>query len=82
MAETFRKELVRRMIRNFFDIQSLRLVDAQPLWGYKIKKKMETDFHMKVRHSALYPMLNRLGNKVFLRVKNSVEAEELEKFTP
>jgi len=66
MAETYRKELVQRMIRNFFDIQILRLVGAQPLWGYKIKKKVETDFHMKVRHGALYPMLNRLEQQGFL----------------
>ena len=66
MAETCRKELVRRVFRNFFDIQILRLVDAQPLWGYRIKKKIETDFHVKVRHGALYPMLNLLEQQGFL----------------
>ncbi|MCJ7762298.1 PadR family transcriptional regulator [Candidatus Bathyarchaeota archaeon] len=48
------------------DIQILRLIDAQPLWGYKIKKKVETDFHIKVRHDALYSMLNRLEQQGFL----------------
>jgi PadR family transcriptional regulator PadR len=66
MAENYRKELVQRIIKNLLDIQLLRLVQAQPLWGYKIKKKVETDFHVKLRHSALYPMLNRLERKGFL----------------
>jgi PadR family transcriptional regulator PadR len=66
MAETYQKGIVQRIIRNLFDIQILRLIDAQPLWGYKIKKKVETDFHIKVRHGALYPMLNRLEQQGFL----------------
>jgi PadR family transcriptional regulator PadR len=65
MAETYQKGIVQRIIRNLFDIQILRLIDAQPLWGYKIKKKVETDFHVKVRHGALYPMLNRLEQQGF-----------------
>jgi PadR family transcriptional regulator PadR len=66
MAETYRKELVQRMIKNLLDIQLLRMVQAQPLWGYKIKKKVETNFHIKLRHGALYPMLNSLEQKGFL----------------
>ena len=42
------------------------MVRAQPLWGYKIKKKVEADFNVKLRHGALYPMLNRLERKGFL----------------
>jgi len=42
------------------------MVQAQPLWGYKIKKKVEANFNMKLRHGALYPMLNRLERKGLL----------------
>jgi len=66
MAETYQKEIVQRIIKNLLDIQLLRLVDAQPLWGYKIKKKVEADFNIKIRHGALYPMLNRLEKQGFL----------------
>ncbi len=66
MAETYRKELVQRIIKNLLDIQILRMVQAQPLWGYKIKKKVETNFNIKLRHGALYPMLNSLEQKGFL----------------
>jgi PadR family transcriptional regulator PadR len=66
MGETYRKELVRRIVKNMLDIQILRMVQAQPLWGYKIKKNLETDFHIKIRHGALYPLLNSLERKGFL----------------
>ena len=66
MTEAYRKQLVQRIIKNLLDIQLLRMVQAQPQWGYKIKKKVETKFHMKLRHGALYPMLNSLEEKGFL----------------
>ena len=66
MAETYREELVQRIIKNLLDIQLLRMVQAHPLWGYMIKKKVETNFQIKLRHGALYPMLNSLERKGFL----------------
>jgi len=66
LTETFRKELVQRMTRNLLDIQILRLVQAQPMWGYKIKKVVEALFGVKLRHGALYPLLNELEQKGFL----------------
>ena len=38
LAETFIKEIVRRVTKNLLDIQMLRLIQTQPMWGYKIKK--------------------------------------------
>ena len=66
MAETYRKEIVQRIIRNMLDIQLLMMVKVQPLWGYRIKKKVETNFHIKLRHGTLYPMLTSLEQKGFL----------------
>ncbi len=36
------------------------------MWGYKIKKQVETKFGVKVGHGALYPLLNTLEQKGFL----------------
>jgi PadR family transcriptional regulator PadR len=66
MTEHFKKELVQRITKNLLDIQLLRLIQIQPLWGYKIKKQIETQFQVKLRHGALYPMLNSLEKKGFL----------------
>jgi PadR family transcriptional regulator PadR len=67
MAETYRKEIVQRITKNLLDIQLLRLIQAQPLlWGYRIKKNIETELGIKIRHSALYPMLKSLEQRGFL----------------
>lgn len=66
LTETFRKELVQRMTRNLLDVQILRLIQAQPMWGYRIKKVVEALFGVKLRHGALYPLLNKLEQKGFL----------------
>ena len=66
MAENYRLEIVQHIVKNLLHIQLLRMVQAQPLWGYKIKKKVETDFHIKLRHGALYSTLNVLEQKGFL----------------
>jgi DNA-binding PadR family transcriptional regulator len=66
MAEQFRKEIVQRITRNLLDIQILRLINAEPMWGYKIKKTIEAATGVKLRHGALYPLLNALERKGFL----------------
>jgi len=66
LTATFRKELVQRVTRNLLDIQILRLIQIQPMWGYKIKKQVEELFGVKLRHGALYPLLNNLERKGFL----------------
>ena len=66
LTETFREGLVQRMTRNLLDIQILRLIQAQPMWGYKIKKVVKALFSVRLRHGALYPLLNRLEAEGFL----------------
>jgi PadR family transcriptional regulator, regulatory protein PadR len=69
MSETYKKEIVQHIIRNLLDIQLLRIIQTQPTWGYKIKKQVEADFNIKLRHGALYPTLNSLEQKGFLESK-------------
>ena len=66
MTETFQKEIVQRITKNLLDIQILKLINTEPMWGYKIKKEVETKFGVKLRHGALYPLLNSLEQKGFL----------------
>jgi len=69
LTEDFKKEIVQRITKNMLDIQLLRLIQTQPMWGYKIKKQVETKFNVKLRHGALYPMLNKLEVKGFFTSK-------------
>ena len=66
LTETIRKELVQRIVRNLLDIQILRLIQSEPMWGYKIIQRVEKDFGVKIRHGALYPLLNKMENEGFL----------------
>jgi DNA-binding PadR family transcriptional regulator len=66
LSGAYEKELVQRITRNLLDVQILRLVRMQPMWGYMIKKQAETRFDVKLRHGALYPLLNKLEAQSFL----------------
>jgi DNA-binding PadR family transcriptional regulator len=67
MTEEYRKEIVQRITRNLPDIQILRLLSLEPMWGYKIKKQIEATTGVKLRHGALYPLLNKLERQGFLK---------------
>jgi len=69
MAENYKKEIVQHIIRNLLDIQLLRIIQTEPTWGYRIKKQVDTDFNIKLRHGALYPTLNTLEQKGFVESK-------------
>jgi len=70
VAETYREGIVQRITRNLLDIQILRLIQAQPMWGYMIKKQAEEKFRVKLRHGALYPLLNMLERESFVTSQN------------
>lgn len=66
LSEAFRKEIVQHITKSLLNIQILRLIHTKPTWGYRIKKQVEAKFDVKLRHGALYPLLNTLEQKGFL----------------
>jgi PadR family transcriptional regulator, regulatory protein PadR len=62
-----KKLIVQRITRNFLDILVLRLIQAEPMWGYRIIKKTEQLFGVKLGHGALYPLLNTLEMQGYAR---------------
>jgi DNA-binding PadR family transcriptional regulator len=66
LNKTFKNEIVQRITRNLLDIQILRIIQTQPIWGYRIKKQAKALFEVKLRNSTLYPLLNDLERKGFL----------------
>ena len=79
MAEDSKRELVQRITRNLLDIQILRLIRAQPMWGYRIKKLVETRFGVRLRHGVLYPLLNELERKDFLKSQRQEQGRRVRK---
>jgi PadR family transcriptional regulator PadR len=73
VSEAYKKEIVQHVIRNLLDIQLLRIIQARPTWGYRIKKQVEAEFNIKLRHGVLYPMLNSLERRGFLESKKQQE---------
>ena len=79
MSETFKERIVQRFSKNFLDILVLRLIQIESMWGYKIIKKTEGLFRIKLRHGAIYPLLNSLEADGFLRSKQEVHGRRKRK---
>jgi len=79
MTQGFKKEIVRHIFRNLLDIMVLKLVRADPMWGYKMIKIVEEKYGIKLRHGALYPLLNNLEKKGFLRSKKETKKGRIRK---
>ena len=79
MTQTFRKQIVQRITRNFLDILVLRLIHTEPMWGYSIIKKTERLFGIKLRHGALYPLLNQLEANGYVRSKKTTKGGRVRK---
>jgi len=79
LTENFEKEIVQRIVRNLLDIQILRLIQTEPMWGYTILKKIESMFGIKIRHGALYPLLNSLEAKGFIKSKKEIQKGRIRK---
>lgn len=49
------------------------------MWGYKIIKQTEEFLGVKLRHGAVYPLLNSLDARGFLRSKKEVKGRRARK---
>ncbi|RLG91071.1 hypothetical protein DRO34_04615 [Candidatus Bathyarchaeota archaeon] len=67
IENNLKQQIVQRIFRNFTDIMILRLLKTEPMWGYKIKKRVQTKYGIKLRHGALYPLLNKLEKQRYIK---------------
>jgi PadR family transcriptional regulator PadR len=79
MTENASEQLVQRIVRNLLDIHILKLVQAEPMWGYNIIKKFNVMYGIKIRHGALYPLLKKLEKNNFVESKKEVEKGRIRK---
>ena len=85
MSEDPKKQIVQRINRNFTDILVLRLIQVEPIWGYKIIKKTEKLFELKLRHGALYPLLKMLEMEGYVKSEKTTKrgrVRKIYKITP
>lgn len=79
LNDIFIKDMKRRFVKSFLDMLVLKLVQLEPIWGYKILKKTETLYQIKLRHGALYPLLNALEENGFVKSKQELEKGRIRK---
>lgn len=79
MTENASERLVQRIVRNLLDIHILRLVQAEPTWGYNLIKKIKTLYNIKIRHGALYPLLNKLEKDDYIKSKKEIQKGRIRK---
>jgi len=79
LTENTSEQLVQRIVRNLLDIHVLRLVQAEPMWGYNIIKKIKTLYGIKIRHGALYPLLNKLETNDYIKSKREIQKGRIRK---
>jgi len=72
-VEVFTHQIKRRFVKSFLDILILRSVEAEPTWGYNIIKETEATYKVKLRHGALYPMLNKLEAKGLVKSRKELQ---------
>ena len=72
-VETSTTEFKRRFVKDFLDVLILQQVEAEPVWGYEIIKKTEMIYNIKLRHGALYPMLNQLETKGLVKSRRELQ---------
>jgi len=79
MTENASEQLVQHIVRNQLDIHILRLIQAEPTWGYNIIKKVKTLYDIKIRHGALYPLLNKLERNDYIKSKKEIQKGRIRK---
>jgi len=78
-AEVYTYQIKRRFVKSFLDMLILRLVQAKPTWGYDIIKETESTYKVKLRHGALYPMLNKLEAKGLVKSRKELQKGRMRK---
>ncbi|UCC27771.1 MAG: helix-turn-helix transcriptional regulator [Candidatus Bathyarchaeota archaeon] len=77
--EAFMKDMKRRFVKSFLDMLILKLIQDEPIWGYKILRETESLYQVKLRHGALYPLLNKLKTSGYIRSEQELHKGRIRK---
>jgi PadR family transcriptional regulator PadR len=79
LSQSFRDEIVEHIFRKLLDIIVLKLIQREATWGYEIIQTVEKKYGIKLRHGALYPLLNTLEKKGFIEGSKLTEKGRVRK---
>ena len=77
--EAFIKDMKRRFVKSFLDMLILKLIQNEPIWGYKILKETKELYQVKLSHGALYPLLNMLEINGYVKSKQELHKGRIRK---
>jgi DNA-binding PadR family transcriptional regulator len=79
LNQTLLRKMKHRFVKSFLDMVVLKLIQTEPMWGYKILKKTEELYQIKLRHGALYPLLNSLEKNGFIKSTKELQKGRIRK---
>jgi len=81
MSEEVRQptDIKQRFAKDFLDVVVVRLIRAKPRWGYEIMAEIRDTFQIKIGASKIYPLLNTLEKKGFIKSRWKYEGRKRKK---
>ena len=71
----FQKEIQTKLTKGLLDMIILQFLDAQPMHGYQIIMKIRKNFGVYFGPSTVYPLLNTLERKGYIKSEWNMDAE-------
>jgi PadR family transcriptional regulator, regulatory protein PadR len=79
MANNYQKEIQTKLTKGLLDMIILQLIDAQPMHGYQIITKIRKSFGVYFGPSTVYPLLNSLEKKGYVKSSWNMDSERPKK---
>ena len=71
----FQKEIQTKLTKGLLDMIILQLLDAQPMHGYQVITRIRKSFGVYFGPSTIYPLLNALEKKGYVRSEWNMDTE-------
>ncbi len=71
----FQKEIQTKLTKGLLDMIILQFLDAQPMHGYQVITKIRKNFGVYFGPSTVYPLLNSLEKKGYVKSEWNMDTE-------
>jgi DNA-binding PadR family transcriptional regulator len=71
----FQKEIQTKLTKGLLDMIILQFLDAQPMHGYQVITKIRKNFGVYFGPSTIYPLLNSLEKKGYVKSEWNMDTE-------
>jgi PadR family transcriptional regulator, regulatory protein PadR len=75
MANNYQKEIQTKLTKGLLDMIILQYLDQEPMHGYQIITKIRKNFGVYFGPSTVYPLLNTLEKKGYIKSEWNMDTE-------